>query len=502
MPTWSEGYLTEIDYIYDYQPQLHPSRFIIPFLMAGIAPPQIKKACELGFGHGLSLNVHAAASNIEWWGTDFNPNHVLSARHLSEQSGANPHIYHQSFAEFLANPEVPNFDFIALHGIWSWVNRENQDIIVDFIRKKLNVGGVVYISYNVLPGWNAKAPIRQLITQYSKILGTTNQPREEHLNEALGFVRNLLPLTPEFTAQTPGSEAFLNSLNSKDPHYLVHEYLNDIWQPSYFYEIHEQLCEAKLNYACSGNYLDDYLTLLSPEQQAVLDQIHNLPFAQTVKDFMRCTQFRRDYWIKGGRKLSPTEQAEIWNGLSVLLIHHPQKIERTVRGSVTFNEEVLSPLLELLSDYRVHNIGTIVKLLGEKIKAPTLYHCLALLHAKDIIAPATDKPNPSIAKLNAYLLHKSREENSLNYLISPITGSAYRVERIIRLFILAYKQGETDAASISTFTWEALKRTQNHLIDENGEIISSDEGNLKKLLGIAKQFLQEDMEIFKALGII
>jgi len=43
---------------------------------------------------------------------------------------------------------LPDFDYIGLHGIWSWISDENRQVIVDFIRKKLKVGGVLYISYN------------------------------------------------------------------------------------------------------------------------------------------------------------------------------------------------------------------------------------------------------------------------------------------------------------------------------------------------------------------
>jgi len=44
-------------------------------------------------------------------------------------------------------------------------------VIVDFIRQKLKVGGVLYISYNTLPGWAAFAPMRHLMTEHAEIIG-------------------------------------------------------------------------------------------------------------------------------------------------------------------------------------------------------------------------------------------------------------------------------------------------------------------------------------------
>jgi hypothetical protein len=46
-------------------------------LTRGLAAPSSKslRYPELGFGQGLSLLIHAAATRGEYWGTDFNPTH-------------------------------------------------------------------------------------------------------------------------------------------------------------------------------------------------------------------------------------------------------------------------------------------------------------------------------------------------------------------------------------------------------------------------------------------
>jgi hypothetical protein len=43
------------------------------------------------------------------------------------------------------------------------------------------VGGVLYISYNTLPGWAAFAPMRHLMTEHSEIIG----PKVPALSPAL-----------------------------------------------------------------------------------------------------------------------------------------------------------------------------------------------------------------------------------------------------------------------------------------------------------------------------
>ena len=79
---WTSGYVADVDYSFGYYTELNPLRMRLALLNVFWAPPPCSVACELGYGQGVSVNVHAAASNIEWRGTDFNPGHASFARDL------------------------------------------------------------------------------------------------------------------------------------------------------------------------------------------------------------------------------------------------------------------------------------------------------------------------------------------------------------------------------------------------------------------------------------
>ena len=64
----------------------------------------------------------------------------------------------------MARDDLPAFDIIALHGLWSWVSAENRRAIVEIMRRRLKVGGACYISYNTLPGWAMGMPLRHMMT--------------------------------------------------------------------------------------------------------------------------------------------------------------------------------------------------------------------------------------------------------------------------------------------------------------------------------------------------
>ena len=146
--SWDQGYVSEIGYTYGYYSEFNPLQIKLNLISAGIKPPKIETACELGFGQGVSLLFNAANNDISWYGNDFNPSHVSFVKEAINDSGLSLNVTDENFEQFCARTDLPNFDFIVLHGIWSWVSDANREIISRFISKKLNAGGVLYISYN------------------------------------------------------------------------------------------------------------------------------------------------------------------------------------------------------------------------------------------------------------------------------------------------------------------------------------------------------------------
>ena len=106
MNDWTSGYVADIGYTYGYYQELNPQRVKLAFLNASLVAPEFGSACELGFGQGLSANLHAAASVCLWHGTDFNPSQAGFAQELATASGADAHLYDEAFDEF-AKRDMP-----------------------------------------------------------------------------------------------------------------------------------------------------------------------------------------------------------------------------------------------------------------------------------------------------------------------------------------------------------------------------------------------------------
>ncbi len=97
MSTWTAGYRADVGYSYGYYAEMNPLRLQLVFLNAGLLPPVVGAACELGFGQGICTNMHAAASVVQWTGTDINPSHAGFAQDLARGADAGARLYDESF---------------------------------------------------------------------------------------------------------------------------------------------------------------------------------------------------------------------------------------------------------------------------------------------------------------------------------------------------------------------------------------------------------------------
>ena len=55
------------------------------------------------------------------------------------------------------------FDYIILHGLYSWVSASVQDALLPFCRRLLSDNGIIYLSYNTYPGWHGRGLVRDLM---------------------------------------------------------------------------------------------------------------------------------------------------------------------------------------------------------------------------------------------------------------------------------------------------------------------------------------------------
>jgi hypothetical protein len=509
MSDWTSGYVADIGYTFGYYRELNQHRVKLAFLNASLVAPEFGSACELGFGQGLSANMHAAASVCTWYGTDFNPAQAGFAQELATASGANCHLFDEAFDEF-AKRDMPDFDFIGLHGIWSWISDENRSVIVDFIRKKLKVGGVLYISYNTLPGWGTFAPMRHLMTAHADLNGAIGSGIVSRIDGALDFTEKLLASNPLYARENPQVNKKIKEIKDQNRHYLAHEYFNRDWQPMHFGTIAKWLEPAKLTYACSAHYIDYVETVnLTPVQQAFLGEINAPIFKQTVRDFMVNEQFRRDYWVKGARQLTQLEQAKGLRDQCLLMTAYRPDVALKITGSLgeaNLKESIYLPVLNLMEDFKVRTLAQIEQnIKNSGITFAQLIQAVLVLCGNGTFSAvqdvgATTKAKKHTDKLNTYLMLKARSSNDITYLASPVTGGGVVVGRFHQLFVLAIQQGKNKPEDWAAFVAEILA-AQNQKIVKNGKPLDTPKEHMDELITQAHEFALKQLPILKSLQI-
>ncbi|MDC0398683.1 methyltransferase regulatory domain-containing protein [Alphaproteobacteria bacterium] len=500
--TWTDGYISEVSYVNNYHVELSPSHIFLALVNAGFEPPNLENYnyLELGFGQGISLNVHAASNDGNFWGIDFNPEQTAHALEMSSFCGNEAVILDDSFDEFSTRPDIPDFDFIVLHGIWSWISEPNRNIILKILRSKLKPGGVVYLSYNTIPGWSPAIPLRHLLYKYSEYLGTLNQGIQERIEKSLEFAKRLAEIDNPYFAANPAVAERLEKLLGMSKSYLAHEFFNKDWDPTPFSSVAENLEAAKLSFATSANLLDAIDSInLSNESIDILKEFNDPIIKETIRDFCVNQQFRKDIFIRGGKKINRYELAEKLANINFTLIQDPSLIEFTlqgIRGSGDLKEEIYRPIIEHLNKDSsfTASTATLERALGGKADVFSIWQALFILKAKNAVSMTL--PHDKIAvrkqccqKLNDYLLYKSRSQKDIAVVSNPVTGTGIPLNHIEKIFLRASLDGITNSDELAKKCLEKL-RERDETLKSMEKTVTNEAEAVEELTKEAKKFLQ------------
>lgn len=451
-----DGYVAGIDYVYWFYKELGPSALNLVLTMQGIEPVPLAQGftyCELGCGHGLSVNMFAACHpEGEFHGVDFNQNHIASARELSTQAKlANATFWEASFADLPELP-LPHFDFIVLHGVYSWINAEHRQHILDFIRARLKSGGIVYVSYNTMPGWASFMPVRELLISYADAQAG---PLQDQIGRSVAFLSRLHELDISYFNNNPYAKSLFKSLSSCPSSYLAHELFNRDWKLFYYADVAKELAAAGLTFAGSASLIDniDFLRF-SPDEARVLNGISDPVMRESTKDLIVSQQFRRDVFTKGRPALGPETHIRKFCAVRFATALPESAEELTAkfpRGDAKLPAELYRPVLAAFRE-GAHSVDDLLQrtdtaLLG-KGKA---IEALMVLIAAGQIVPATD-PSPesinSTTLLNFAIMERTvAMALDIPFLASPMVRSGLKADWVTRALLMGEASGAGDLLS-------------------------------------------------------
>lgn len=206
-------------------PATHPERLAVAAMRAGRAPadPARASVLELGCAEGGNLVPMAYhLAEARFLGVDGSRAHVEAATEAKDRLGLDNLALRRADFRELTDAELGEHDYVIVHGVLSWVDRETQAVLLELVRRHLAPDGVAYLSYNCAAGWALKGELRQLLLRHTAALAS---PEEKiRASRELCAILAASPLREASLHAAALAERAEAALRDRDA-YLLHEYL-------------------------------------------------------------------------------------------------------------------------------------------------------------------------------------------------------------------------------------------------------------------------------------
>jgi predicted O-methyltransferase YrrM len=386
------GYVLDSSYPDTFFQELSPAWLSYVSAVNGVSAKSLDSAftyLELGAGLGHSTVVNAGAfPRGEFHACDFNPEHIEGGRRHASALGLRNIEFHDASFERLLEKELPPFDFIVLHGVYSWVGAESRAAIRRIIHEKLAHGGLVYLSYNCMPGWANELPVRRLLVE---LASAARGDSAEKMRRAVEQLTEMNGRGMRYFDENAEAKRAVESYGRVPPNYLAHEFFNETWQPFYSVDVMDDMAQAGASYLGSATLVDNHPMLLV--EDSATDTLKNLtsPRQQHLAlDFATNRRFRRDVFIRGDAPRSAAEAARAINDAVIGSVNDPRQLGTRIkvpRGHISFQPDFIEALKSLLRHGSVAFGDAVATLAGRSRNTAEIARNLAFLVAGGALMP-------------------------------------------------------------------------------------------------------------------
>ena len=456
--TPEEAYPTEVVYLRIINKGLAPPMLRLVAALNGFTPPPARDFdfCELGSGTGDSIVLLAAAHpGSRFLGVDINAEHVAFADAMAREGKiANVRFVEHDFEE-LAGDDVPAFDYIVAHGLLSWVGPAKRSALLAFAERKLRPGGLLYVSYDALPGWAAVEPLRRLMLEASA--GETHLV--ERARRGLALAQRFAGAKADYFTNNAMAGWAIETMTRLGLTYVVHEYFGPYWHPMYFSDVAREAATHDLHFVGQYPPYKSFDNLaLPPELQELVEGVEDRLVYEGLKDYALNETFRQDVYVKGPLARSPTATETYLDSTPFGTLVAASRLERQLRlprCTIPLDDPVFDAILRALAE-RPRSAGDLARLPaladlgGEGVRS-----ALGTLLFGEQVAPL-DPSTPPLAPVsprrcrvplahNRRLLRETFPNKDTVTVCSPAAGMDLRMPLADAIMIRAVTEAEPGA---------------------------------------------------------
>jgi SAM-dependent methyltransferase len=429
----SAGYgASDVPYLRSFVKETAPAHLDHVASLSGVAPPDRRGGftwCDLGCGQGVTAVMLAAMHpRGEFHGIDMMPAHIDHARRLAMEAIVPNASFHAADFNAADELDLPQFDYIVAHGVYTWVSPHVRGEMRAFIDRRLKPGGLVYLSYNALPGRAADLPMQRLVRAFSEArIGSST----ERVGGALQIANLLRTLNVVPLAASPMLDR-VNELNEDGAAaYVAHELLARHWEPLCVTEVRCDLATIGLDPVGTATLLENYDTFVVPAAaRSMLAHIVDRDLRELARDFLIDQSFRRDVFVRGAQRLSADDQRRAMLRCAFGLTRQPSRIAYAVAapaGRVAFDTPAARKIVGALAS------GP--RVLGEVAQECDIAPADALASALTLCAcgqmQPTEAASAPVTAFNAAVLSRLNGAEEIGYLATPF-GSSILINNAVR----------------------------------------------------------------------
>jgi len=298
-------------------PQSHPDRLATIASLFGLRPQPIDRCRVLELGCASGGNILPMAERFpgsQFVGVDLSRRQVEMGRAILDQLQLeNIELLHKNIME--VTPELGTFHYIICHGVFSWVPEDVQDKILEICSRQLEPNGIGYVSYNTYPGWRMRDMIRDMMC-YHALEYQKPEERAAQARTLLAFLAMAAPTDGDVYGAFLRQE--LEIIRRQADSFLLHEYLEEVNEPTYFRDFIDRAESAGLQYLAETEFHTMSASNFPPNVEATLRQVaQDIIQMEQYMDFVRNRTFRQTLLCHADRQIDRRLLPQYLVGLKV-----------------------------------------------------------------------------------------------------------------------------------------------------------------------------------------
>ncbi|MBP7190086.1 MAG: methyltransferase regulatory domain-containing protein [Rickettsiaceae bacterium] len=266
-------------------------------------PAKIDEAriLEIGCaGGGNLIPIAVKYPKAKLLGIDLSPVQIEIAQKQAKEVGAT-NVEFKTVSVTDLNSSYGKFDYIICHGVLSWVPEDVRSAIFKACGELLTDGGLAYISYNTLPGWNMVRTVRDMMLYHAAMFQTPAEKIQQS-RLLLDFVKDSTPQQNNPYADMLKTESTI--LSQQPDHYLFHDHLEHDNKQYYFHEFMAEANRHSLQYVADSNIASMFLGNMPESVSEKLKVVNDIVRTEQYMDFINNRRFRMSILCRAGTPIN------------------------------------------------------------------------------------------------------------------------------------------------------------------------------------------------------